>query len=55
MPTVFVPKETLPGETRVAANLDTVARMVKRGMSVQVETGAGVGSQISDQAFEKES
>lgn len=53
MPAVFVPKETRSGETRVAANPDTVARMIKRGMTVQIEAGAGEGSQISDQDFEQ--
>ncbi len=53
MPTVFVPKETLAGETRVAATPDTVARLVKHGMTVQIESGAGTGSQIHDQDYEK--
>jgi NAD(P) transhydrogenase subunit alpha len=53
MPTVFVPKETLAGETRVAANPDTVARMIKRGLQVQIEAGAGSASQISDAKFQE--
>ena len=53
MPTVFVPKEIRAGETRVAATPDTVARLVKHGMAVQVQSGAGEGSRISDAAFEK--
>ena len=52
MPTVFVPTEIRESETRAAANPDSVARLVKLGMSVQVQAGAGAGSQISDQAFE---
>ncbi len=53
MPTVFVPKEIRAGETRVAASPDTVARLVKRGLRVQIESGAGLGSRISDQDYEK--
>jgi NAD(P) transhydrogenase subunit alpha len=53
MPTVFVPREIRERETRVAANPDSVARLIKLGMTVRVESGAGSGSQISDQAFEK--
>ena len=52
MPTVFVPREVREGETRAAANPDSVARLIKLGMTVQVEAGAGAGSQIPDQAFE---
>jgi NAD(P) transhydrogenase subunit alpha len=52
MPTVFVPKETLPGETRVAATPDTVARLVKHGMTVRIERDAGTRSQITDQEYE---
>jgi proton-translocating NAD(P)+ transhydrogenase subunit alpha len=52
MPTVFVPKESLPGETRVAATPDTVARLVKHGMNVQIQAGAGTGSQITDQDYQ---
>ena len=53
MATVFVPKETTPGETRAAANPDTVKAFVKAGFEVLVERGAGAGSFISDAAFEK--
>jgi len=52
MPTVFVPTEIRESETRAAANPDSVARLIKLGMSVQVQAGAGAGSQISDQAYQ---
>jgi NAD(P) transhydrogenase subunit alpha len=52
MPTVFVPKETRESETRAAANPDTVARLIKYGMTVQIQAGAGVGSQIFDEAYQ---
>lgn len=53
MPTVFVPTETREAETRVAANPDTVARLIKHGMTVQVQAGAGAASHIADEAFQK--
>jgi NAD(P) transhydrogenase subunit alpha len=46
-------KETLPGETRVAATPDTIAKMLKAGMNVLVESGAGQASSISDQDYER--
>jgi NAD(P) transhydrogenase subunit alpha len=52
MPTVFVPKEIRESETRAAANPDTVARLIKYGMTVQIQAGAGAGSHIADQAYE---
>ncbi len=51
MLTAFVPRETHPGETRVAATPDTVARLIKAGFAVTVESGAGSGSLIDDQAY----
>ncbi|MFQ5457192.1 MAG: Re/Si-specific NAD(P)(+) transhydrogenase subunit alpha [Myxococcota bacterium] len=52
MPTAFIPRETLPGETRVAASPDSVRRLAKEGLAVLIEAGAGAGSGISDAAFE---
>mgnify|MGYP000052724429 CR=1 FL=1 len=48
---LFIPKEILPNETRVAATPETVKRMVKMGFSVSVEHDAGKGSSIDDQEF----
>ena len=45
---VFVAKETNSQETRVAASVETVKKMVKLGLSVIVEKGAGITSRISD-------
>jgi proton-translocating NAD(P)+ transhydrogenase subunit alpha len=53
MLTVFIPRETLPGETRASATPDSVRRLVKDGLAVQVEAGAGTGSAIADEEFEK--
>jgi NAD(P) transhydrogenase subunit alpha len=48
----FVPKECAPGETRVAATPETVKRLVKAGLDVLVEAGAGAGAHIADKAYE---
>ena len=49
---VFVPRERRPGETRVAATPETVRRMVKLGLEVAVERGAGEASLFHDGEFE---
>jgi NAD(P) transhydrogenase subunit alpha len=49
---VFVPRERRPGETRVAATPETVRRMVKLGLAVAVERGAGEASLFHDAEFE---
>ncbi|HET9234092.1 MAG TPA: Re/Si-specific NAD(P)(+) transhydrogenase subunit alpha [Candidatus Eisenbacteria bacterium] len=51
MPTLFVPKEILPGETRVAATPETVKKLIKAGWNVTVESGAGAGANMSDQGY----
>ena len=50
---VAVPKETVPGERRVALIPDAAAALVKSGLEVLVEAGAGDGAFHSDAAFEK--
>jgi H+-translocating NAD(P) transhydrogenase subunit alpha len=52
MAKVFIPRERRPGETRVAATPETVKRMVKQGLEVAVEPGAGTASLFSDGEFE---
>jgi NAD(P) transhydrogenase subunit alpha len=49
---VGIPKETSLGERRVAAVPETVSKMVKSGMQVVVEAGAGEAAFISDREFE---
>ncbi|MEO0818626.1 MAG: Re/Si-specific NAD(P)(+) transhydrogenase subunit alpha [Pseudomonadota bacterium] len=44
-------KETDPGERRVAATPDTVAKLVGLGHTVNVEAGAGVAAGLLDDAF----
>ncbi|MAF65344.1 MAG: NAD(P)(+) transhydrogenase (Re/Si-specific) subunit alpha [Planctomycetes bacterium] len=49
---VFIPTEILPGETRVAATPETVARLVKRGVKVAVQAGAGARAYFGDEAYQ---
>lgn len=49
---IGVSKETIQGETRVAATPETIKKLVAGGKhSVLVESGAGQGAAIPDQAF----
>jgi NAD(P) transhydrogenase subunit alpha len=48
---LFVPRESAPGEPRVAATPETVKRLIKTGFEVVVEAGAGQGANIADTAF----
>jgi len=48
---VGVPKETAPLEQRVALVPEVVAKLVKSGVDVVVEAGAGEGAYVSDDAF----
>jgi NAD(P) transhydrogenase subunit alpha len=49
---VAVPKEIGPGERRVALTPDAASTLVKSGLVVLVEKGAGAGAFHSDAAFE---
>ncbi len=48
---VAVPKEILPGENRVALIPHTLASLTKAGLEVVVESGAGAGAFIPDDAY----
>jgi NAD(P) transhydrogenase subunit alpha len=48
---IFVPREITPGEARVAATPETVAKLVKHGHRVTVEAGAGARAHFSDEAY----
>lgn len=48
---ISVPRETTPRETRVALVPETVARLVKAGQEVVVETGAGEAAGFTDEAY----
>lgn len=49
---IGVPKETRPGETRVAATPKTVVQLIALGHDVCVEQGAGALSSFIDHAYE---
>lgn len=48
---IFVPKETHPGETRVAMTPESAAKLVKKGLAVTVESGLGATIGVSDDAY----
>jgi len=50
---VAVPKETVPGERRVAVTPDAVTALVKAGLEVLIESGAGEGAFHADAAYQK--
>ncbi len=48
---VGIPKERRAGESRVAGSPEMVKKLVGQGLEVMVETGAGDGSNMPDEAF----
>ena len=50
---IGIPKELKDQESRVAAVPGAVADLVKNGIEVIIETGAGEGSGISDSDYEE--
>ena len=48
---ISIPKETIQDETRVAATPQSVKELIKAGYEVNIETGAGTSSFISDDNF----
>lgn len=53
MAKVFVAKERSTAETRVAATPETVKKLVKAGLEVWVEPGAGARCHLLDSSYEK--
>lgn len=49
---IAVPKETLPGESRVALTPEFVKKLIRAGARVTVESGAGAGAGHDDAAYE---
>ncbi|MGK7883361.1 MAG: NAD(P)(+) transhydrogenase (Re/Si-specific) subunit alpha, partial [Crocosphaera sp.] len=49
---IAVPKESDLGELRVALVPDIVARFIKLGFEVLVQSGAGQGAHFTDSAYE---
>lgn len=48
---IGIPRETFPGEKRVATVPDVVTKLAKLGFGVVVETGAGELADLSDDAY----
>ncbi|MCR5084078.1 MAG: Re/Si-specific NAD(P)(+) transhydrogenase subunit alpha [Succinivibrionaceae bacterium] len=48
---IGIPKESLRGETRVAATPDTVAKLLKLGFEVAVQSNAGADASFDDAAY----
>src|SRR5678816_3262346 len=48
---ICVPKEVFPGEKRVATVPEVVAKLVKLGFKVAVETGAGDAANFGDDTY----
>lgn len=50
---IAVPKEICSNENRVAATPETVTKMLKANLTVCIESGAGLGSFITDQEYQQ--
>jgi NAD(P) transhydrogenase subunit alpha len=50
---IGVPKETAAGEQRVALVPEVISRLEGKGLEVLVQSGAGAGALLSDDAFRK--
>ncbi len=46
-----IPKETLPGEARVAITPEVAASLIKKGLEVRVERGAGESAHFHDDTY----
>ncbi len=51
MASVGIPREIKADEQRVALTPDAARELISRGLEVRVESGAGSGAGISDEAF----
>jgi NAD(P) transhydrogenase subunit alpha len=49
---IFVPKESKPFENRVAITPDVVKSLLKLGFTVSIESGAGSGSNFSNESYQ---
>ena len=54
MSEIVVPKEGKSGERRVALMPDVIAKLVRQGVAVSVESGAGAFANATDAAYEAE-
>lgn len=48
---IFVPRETFPGETRVALIPPDVQKLVKKGAEIEIESGMGMACHYPDAAY----
>ena len=48
---IGIPKEIHEGEKRVATTPEAAEQLIKLGFSVSIESGAGLGANISDEAY----
>ena len=48
---IGIPKESLTGETRVAATPKTIAQLTKLGFDVAIESGAGERASFTDEQY----
>ena len=48
---VFLPKETIEGETRVSMIPEAVAKLANLGADVEVESGLGAAIKVTDEAY----
>ena len=48
---IAIPREQRPDESRVAASPETVKKLINLGFEVSVETGAGLGAAVTDEAY----
>ncbi len=48
---IGVPKETYPGECRVAATPETALKLQKLGFEILIESGAGAAADCTDEAY----
>lgn len=49
---IGIPKETLPGEARVACTPESAAKLIKLGFDVAIEKGAGQAAKFTDEMYE---
>ena len=48
---IFVPAETRSGEKRVALVPDIISKLTRAGLSVSIESGAGINAGAPDSEF----
>ena len=48
---IGIPREVFPGEKRVATVPEVVAKLIKLGFSVAVESGAGDAANFADDTY----